>query len=104
MQERTAITTWTLIGALLVLLAGAGLVALLVPALYQGRVAELRAERGWTSTPEATRQARAAQAARLQGYAWVDREKGVVAVPIGRAMELALRDLQPRRDGKEGGR
>ncbi|MDO9708769.1 hypothetical protein [Paracraurococcus lichenis] len=30
----------------------------------------------------------AAQAARLSAYAWVDRERGQVRIPIGRAMEM----------------
>jgi hypothetical protein len=30
----------------------------------------------------------AAQRARLEEYGWVDKEKGVVRVPIGRAMQI----------------
>src|SRR4051794_869158 len=30
----------------------------------------------------------AAQRARLEGYGWADREKGLVRIPIGRAMDM----------------
>ncbi|MFO1039648.1 MAG: hypothetical protein U1E45_22620 [Geminicoccaceae bacterium] len=36
------------------------------------------------------RRVQAEQAARLTGYAWVDRSKGLVQVPIERAMELVV--------------
>ncbi len=45
------------------------------------------------------------QQARLAEYRWVDQKKGVVAIPIDRAMELVVADLsgsaKPAR-GKEG--
>ena len=34
----------------------------------------------------------AEQEGRLAGYRWVDRERGVVAIPIERAMELVARE------------
>ena len=79
------------------MLVGVGLIALLVPAYFAKRVSDLRAERGWSATPPETIQARAAQAERLASYAWVDREKGVVRVPIERAIELVLRDASSAR-------
>jgi hypothetical protein len=33
---------------------------------------------------------RARQQARLQGYAWVDRDAGIARIPIGRAMALLV--------------
>ncbi len=41
----------------------------------------------------ALREAVAAQQAKLAEYRWVDQKKGIVAVPIGRAMDLVVRDL-----------
>ncbi len=35
----------------------------------------------------------AAQQAKLAEYRWVDQKKGIVAVPIDRAMDLVVRDL-----------
>jgi len=45
------------------------------------------------------------QQARLAEYRWVDEKKGVVAIPIDRAMELVVADLSAgakRARGKEG--
>jgi hypothetical protein len=42
---------------------------------------------------------RAAEQAELGGYGWVDREAGVVHIPIDRAMELLVRE-----SGRAGGR
>lgn len=88
MQARKSFSWSTLIAAGAGVLVAGGLIALLVPAWYAQRVAALKAERGWSATPAETLQIKSAQAARLADYAWIDREKGVVALPIERAMEL----------------
>jgi hypothetical protein len=45
---------------------------------------------------------RAAEDSILNGYAWVDREKGIVRIPIGRAIDiLAQRGLPSRPQGGE---
>lgn len=90
MQAPRAPSLSTFLGGAAVFVGLAGLVALLVPTFYARRVAQLKAERGWTSTPAETREAQAAQAARLGSYGWIDRQKGVVALPIERAMELVV--------------
>ncbi len=41
---------------------------------------------------------------RLQGYGWIDRENGVVRIPISRALELVLERGLPARARDEGGR
>ncbi len=46
--------------------------------------------------PEELAAARADQEQQLSGYRWVDRERGVVAIPIERAMELVARELPSR--------
>jgi hypothetical protein len=44
--------------------------------------------------------ARARQEARLAEYRWVNRQAGVVGVPINRAADLVLRDLAaPKEEG-----
>lgn len=88
------------IGSLAAFVAIAAVVAFLVPALYRQHEATLRAERGWTSTPVDTRQTKLAQQDRLAHYAWIDRTKGVVALPIDRAMELVLPELTKKEQGK----
>ena len=55
------------------------------------------------------RQVDAEQRARLQGYRWVDRDKGVIAIPIGEAMHMiatkgakgyAPVEIAPQRSGQ----
>lgn len=38
--------------------------------------------------------------ATLDSYGWVDREKGIVRIPIGRAMELAAQGVRPTSGGE----
>lgn len=42
------------------------------------------------------RELRADEAERLGGYAWVDKGKGVVRIPVDRAMELLVEEAQKR--------
>ncbi|HZN54614.1 MAG TPA: hypothetical protein VFB67_04770 [Candidatus Polarisedimenticolaceae bacterium] len=48
-----------------------------------------------SQVPEELRSLRAAQRARLAEMRWVDRERGVIAIPIERAMELMAADPDP---------
>ncbi len=43
--------------------------------------------------PEELAQLRAAQQAELTGYAWIDEGQGVVRIPVERAMELTVEEL-----------
>jgi hypothetical protein len=43
---------------------------------------------------------RAAEEARIHSYAWIDPEKGVVQLPIERAMELVAKEGLPSREAK----
>lgn len=42
------------------------------------------------------------QTEKLSSYRWVDKEKGIVAIPIDRAMELIVAEYSGGRDDKEG--
>jgi hypothetical protein len=44
----------------------------------------------------------AAQNQQLDSYGWVDKEKGVVRIPVARAMELALERGLPKPDKTDG--
>lgn len=44
----------------------------------------------------------AEQLAELQGYRWIDRNKGVVGIPIERAMELVAAEAAPPGEGQGG--
>jgi hypothetical protein len=50
----------------------------------------------WRATPEARRaylaDLRAKQAKQAQTYAWVDQKKGIVQLPIDRAMDLIVKE------------
>lgn len=93
MASRVSITPSMLLAAAALLVAGCCLTALLAPIVQAKLTQELRAERGWNATPEATVRLRASQAERLSKYAWIDRPKGVVAVPIERAMQLCAQEM-----------
>ena len=92
MSTRAPISATTLLIALLLFVAGAGMVVLLAPVVNAWNTRTLRAERGWAQTPAQTVQTRAAQLERLSQYTWIDRKSGVVAVPIERAMQLCVQE------------
>jgi len=100
MAERDTLPVSTLLGSLAALVAGAALLALLVPTWYRTQESALRAERGWASTPAETKQVKSSQAERLAHYAWIDKQKGVVALPIERAMELSREELSKAQGGQ----
>ena len=56
-------------------------------------------EEQWKYTPEGRAahltELRAHEQAVATSYAWIDKGHGVVQLPLDRAMELTLRDLQP---------
>jgi type II secretory pathway pseudopilin PulG len=58
---------------------------------YQQQQAE-NARKVVAVAPEQLSQLRSQQLGELHGYRWVDEKAGIVAIPIGRAMELVVRD------------
>jgi hypothetical protein len=44
---------------------------------------------------------RATEEAKLNGYGWVDRERGIIRIPIERAMDLLARRGLPVRSGPD---
>ena len=70
------------------------------PAPHTIPAEQLPAENAWQATPQARREylATLLQGQREQAttYGWVDRAKGVVRLPIDRAMELTVRELNAR--------
>ena len=67
------------------------LVVFLQAFFYQEQRAE-HARKVVAVAPEELSQLRAKQLGELHGYRWVDEKAGVVAIPIGRAMDLVVRD------------
>ena len=101
--------------AILAALAGFSLFLVLMRLVYmrdlppapQNMAADrLTADLSWKATPEARRayldELRAKQAKQAASYAWVDRNKGIVQLPIERAMELVVRDVQAKSTGRTG--
>lgn len=83
---------------LAIVAAGAVFVLLLVAAVFGLEAYYHEAEDDENSrkvvavAPEELSRARAQQAEQIRSYRWVDRPKGIVAVPIDVAMELVVRD------------
>jgi len=104
MEARATISSAHVLGAVVVAGSVLTAIAFVGPVAYEAKAKELGTARGFAAAPAATIEAKTAQAARLRGYAWVDREKGVVALPIERAMELTAAELARDAQGSEGGR
>ncbi len=84
--------TVAFVGAVSVILLIATVLA--TQALFY-RTATLEEERKVISEqPQELRQVRTDQLELLNGYRWVDESKGVVAIPIDRAMELAAEEAR----------
>lgn len=80
------------VGILMVVLTIVGLEALYYKTTDQeGQVVG----RDWPSAELV--EARAAQQALLSGYRWIDREQGIVAIPVEQAAEIVVREQGARR-------
>jgi hypothetical protein len=87
-----ALTTATvgIVGAILVIV-----VVVLVQGLYESaHRAEFR-RKVVAEVPAELRSLRDAQRAKLQATGWVDKQNGIVAIPIERAMDLLASDPNP---------
>ena len=83
-----ALTVLLLMGALLWLLSGGwpprqGIVTPMVPAPNMSPQPDLQ-----VASSRDYQEMRAAEEAQLRSYRWVDREAGIAAIPIERAMEI----------------
>jgi hypothetical protein len=89
-DPRTAPTA--LVGTVGVVLLAVSL--LLLEVLYQ-RTSQAEIERKVVAEPpQELRQLEAQQLERLAGYAWVDRERGIVKIPVERAMDLVIEETE----------
>ncbi len=93
----------------LVVFAGFALFYGVVTEFYRPRAAtmpynvpaeQLPADQAWKATPGARQAYRAGlqkdQSVEAGKYAWIDQAKGSIQLPVDRAMELAVRDLNAR--------
>ena len=64
-------------------------------------LAKIPPEEQWKYTPEGRKahldEMRAREQTAATSYAWIDKSKGIVQLPIDRAMELTLQELNARR-------
>jgi len=64
-------------------------------------LAKIPAEEQWKFTPEGRQghldELRAKEQAAATTYAWIDKDKGIVQLPLDRALQLTLRDLNAAR-------
>jgi hypothetical protein len=76
-------------------LVGAILIFVIIVALqaffYRSEEAE-RAAKVYAVVPEELAKLKAGQQEQLNTYRWIDQGRGIVALPIDRAMELTVRD------------
>lgn len=67
---------------------------------YNVAAEQLPADQAWQATPESRKAYRTElqkdQAAQAAKYTWIDQTKGSIQLPLDRAMELTLRDLNAR--------
>ncbi len=85
-------------GAILLLVIG-----VLLQALYLGAVERERQRKVLAQPPAELIEVLSEQQDTLESYRWVDKQQGIAAIPIDRAMELVIRDYQ-RQAGREDGR
>ena len=86
------------VGVVLAVIVFASIVG--VQAFYEDLV-HVQSEKKYQRS-EPLRELLAKQRGQLYGYRWVDAKTKVVAIPIDRAIELTVKDLQPQSDsGKE---
>ena len=97
LQSRTPFSTW--FGVLLLfILFGVIAVAIVGPAPRGDTYERMRAD----NRMEKLKKARDDDAKALADYAWVDKNKGTVRLPVERAMELTVADLANKKPAPAG--
>jgi hypothetical protein len=91
-EDPDALTTATvgIVGTLIVII-----VVVFLQGLYEKQKREEFQRKVVDEVPIELRNLRAAQLAQLQATGWIDKEKGIVAIPIERAMALLAADPNP---------
>src|SRR2546421_2055377 len=96
-QSPAPFSTWLGI-VLLFVLFGAIVLTVIGPAPRNDSYEAMRAK----TRAEKLKQAREDDAKALVGYAWIDKNKGTVRLPIERAMELTVADLGKKKPAPAG--
>jgi len=97
LQSRAPFSAWLGV-VLLFLLFGAIAIAIIGPAPRGDSYEKMRAE----NRVKKLKDARDEEAKALTAYAWVDKNKGTVRVPVERAMELTVAELANKKPAPAG--
>jgi hypothetical protein len=97
LQTRAPLSTWLGV-VLLFALFGAIVLAVIGPAPRGDNYEKMRAE----NRLKKLKDARDEDAKALAGYAWIDKNKGTVRLPIERAMELTVAELANKKPAPAG--
>ena len=97
LQTRAPLSTWLGV-VLLFALFGAIVLAVIGPAPRGDNYEKMRAE----NRLKKLKDARDEDAKALAGYAWIDKNKGTVRLPIERAMELTVAELANKKPASAG--
>jgi hypothetical protein len=91
-DDPDALTTTTvgIVGTIIVII-----VVVFVQGLYESEKRDEFQRKVVDEAPAELRSLNAAQRTRLAETGWVDKQRGIVAIPIERAMELLARDPHP---------
>jgi hypothetical protein len=91
-EDPDALTTATvgIVGTIIVII-----VVVFVQGLYESEKRDEFQRKVVDEAPAELRSLRAAQRTRLEETGWVDKQHGIVAIPIERAMELLASDPHP---------
>ncbi len=84
----------TLLKSALGVVAGLAIFAVILPLAYRGGKPSAPVKDAADALPTAA-ELRAKDEEILNSYGWVDREKGIVRLPINRARELFIEEVNP---------
>ena len=96
-RSRTPLSTWLGV-VLLFALFGVIVLAIIGPSPRRSDYEETRAKKRMENLKTSREDADKA----LNTYAWIDKNKGVVRIPIGRAMELTIAQLAQQKPAAAG--
>src|SRR5216117_2337511 len=96
-RSRAPLSTWLGV-VLLFALFGVIVLAIIGPSPRSSDYEETRAKKRMENLKNLREDAEKA----LNTYAWIDKNKGVVRIPIGRAMELTTTDLSKQKPAPAG--
>ncbi|MEW5853015.1 MAG: cytochrome c [Myxococcota bacterium] len=96
MAERDAPPNLLIMGSVVAAVVGVTGIVISVQQFFSYNVQQELSTKVYQYESPELKQLRAQEEAKLNGYQWVDKEKGVVRIPLQRAMELTLAEWKTR--------